>query len=225
MPPIYARKRVMAPRPAFGSRGSQGQPCRIADFTQRPTMAVSTDDFTDSSDWLNTPVASLRTVESALRCQVCKDFFHDPVITTCAHTFCSICIRRCLTADGQCPVCRQKDQEIRLRKNTVVEELVEAFQAARPSILQLGRDATKVDLDSTALPRKRKSDQLDDADGENEGSQRVTRSRSWKSPMLQQNFHNGNGNKERIIEDSEDDCGDDDGTDEYRPGTITHIIK
>ena len=102
---------------------------------------ANTFDVPDPSDWLTTPVASLAPVENALRCQVCKDFFTTPVMTSCSHTFCSLCIRRCLTSDGKCPACRAGDQEIKLRPNWVVQELVESFQAARPQILKLGKDA------------------------------------------------------------------------------------
>lgn len=101
----------------------------------------STFDVADPTDWLDTPVSKLAPVESALRCQVCKDFFTNPVITSCSHTFCSLCIRRCLTNDGKCPTCRAVDTELKLRPNWIVQELVESFADARPKILQLGKDA------------------------------------------------------------------------------------
>ena len=100
-------------------------------------------DVPDPSDWLGTPVSRLAPVETALRCQVCKDFFTTPVITSCSHTFCSLCIRRCLTNDGKCPTCRAIDQELRLRPNWIVQELVDAFQTARPEILRLGKDVVQ----------------------------------------------------------------------------------
>ncbi|KAJ5952761.1 Zinc finger RING-type [Penicillium vulpinum] len=93
----------------------------------------------DSTDWLETPLSLLAPFESSLRCQVCKDFFNNPVITSCSHTFCSLCIRRCLSAEGKCPACRSSDQELKLRRNWAVQELVDAFQLARPSVLNLAR--------------------------------------------------------------------------------------
>ncbi|KAL4916572.1 hypothetical protein BDW62DRAFT_202559 [Aspergillus aurantiobrunneus] len=96
-------------------------------------------DISDSTDWLDTPLTLLAPFESSLRCQVCKDFFVNPVITSCSHTFCSLCIRRCLSTEGKCPTCRSSDQELKLRRNWVVQELVEGFKNARPSILQLAR--------------------------------------------------------------------------------------
>lgn len=99
-------------------------------------------DIADSSDWLNTPLASISKVEAGLRCQVCKDFYKTPMITSCAHTFCSLCIRRCYSDDQKCPACRAGGQESQLRKNVVLEEVVEAFQTAREAALQFARDSS-----------------------------------------------------------------------------------
>lgn len=98
-------------------------------------------DIPDSTDWLDTPLSLVAPLESSLRCQVCKDFFDNPVITSCSHTFCSLCIRRCLSSEGKCPVCRSSDQETKLRRNWAVQELVETFNNARPSVLDLARKA------------------------------------------------------------------------------------
>ena len=125
-------------------------------------MGAPTADVADPSDWLNSSIPKIAPVESALRCQVCKDFFDTPMITSCSHTFCSLCIRRCLTSDGKCPVCRSPDQELRLRRNWTVEELVDAYRVARPSLSSL---ATL----SPNKPRARKSRgkrKLDDTDFE-----------------------------------------------------------
>lgn len=97
-------------------------------------------DVPDSTDWLSTPLASLAAVESALRCQVCKDFFRTPMITTCSHTFCSLCIRRALSNEGKCPLCRAPEQELKLRSNWSVEEAVEAFVKARTATLEMARN-------------------------------------------------------------------------------------
>lgn len=98
-------------------------------------------DLPDSTDWLDTPLSLLAPLESSLRCQVCKDFFDNPVVTSCSHTFCSLCIRRCLSSEGKCPACRSPDQETKLRRNWAVQEFVEAFTNARPSVLDLATKA------------------------------------------------------------------------------------
>ncbi|KAH6607939.1 hypothetical protein Trco_004252 [Trichoderma cornu-damae] len=102
-------------------------------------MATS-DDVPDSTDWLSTPLSGFAAVEAALRCQVCKDFYKTPMITSCSHTFCSICIRRALSNDGKCPMCRSTEQELKLRSNWSMEETVEAFSRARVAALELAQN-------------------------------------------------------------------------------------
>lgn len=138
----------------------------------------------DPSDWLQTPVSQLGPVETALRCQVCKDFYNTPMITSCSHTFCSLCIRRCLTTDGRCPSCRAQDQEIKLRLNTIVQELVDAFQVARPVVLQLVEDVKALKEQGGKLNGKRKLEETDieedDVREKIEGQGRRTRSQYRK---------------------------------------------
>ena len=96
-------------------------------------------EVSDSTDWLETPLSSLSAVDAGLRCHVCKDFYTTPMITSCMHTFCSLCIRRCLSNDGKCPECRAPDQELKLRNNWAVGDLVDAFVKARPEVLDYAR--------------------------------------------------------------------------------------
>ena len=95
--------------------------------------------ITDSTDWLGTPLPGLSPVESALRCRVCRDFYKTPMLTTCLHTFCSLCIRRSLANDGRCPACRAPEQESKLRWNGSLDEAVDAYIKARPMVLSFAR--------------------------------------------------------------------------------------
>ena len=61
------------------------------------------------------------------------------MLTSCNHTFCSICIRRALSNDGKCPMCRASEQEIKLRGNWSMGEAVEAFTSARRDVLDFAR--------------------------------------------------------------------------------------
>lgn len=106
----------------------------------------------DPSDWLNTSLATFLPVDNALRCQVCKDFYETPMITSCSHTFCSKCIRTCLSSDGKCPTCRSADQASKLRNNLAIEEAVGAFQIARPGAYKI---ALKDKVEDDAAPRRR----------------------------------------------------------------------
>ncbi|KAF5587736.1 e3 ubiquitin ligase RAD18 [Fusarium pseudocircinatum] len=118
-------------------------------------------DVPDSTDWLTTPLTALAVVESALRCQICKDFYKTPMITSCCHTFCSLCIRRTLSNEGKCPLCRASEQELKLRSNWAMEDAVQAFINARPATLELARDA---DTNKTSSKRKATQDHHESGD-------------------------------------------------------------
>lgn len=111
-------------------------------------------DVPDATDWNNTLLSGFVAVESPMRCQVCKEFIKTPMITSCGHTFCSECIRRSLSHNGECPACRAKDQELKLRPNKAMEEVVEAFQRMRAAALEVAR-AQPIESRS---PKRRKRD-------------------------------------------------------------------
>ncbi|KAI5923586.1 hypothetical protein F4810DRAFT_668058 [Camillea tinctor] len=136
-----------------------------------PTNAIDAfENVTDSTDWLSTPLSGLSAVEAALRCQICKDFYRTPMLTSCNHTFCSICIRRALSSDGKCPLCRASDQEMKLRSNWSMEEVVAAFTQARPAVLEFAQKPPTVVTSREQSP-KRKLDQYEDINGEHSSSQ------------------------------------------------------
>lgn len=164
---------------------------------------VEQDEVTDSTDWLPTPLNPLAQLESSLRCQVCKEFFTTPMMTSCSHTFCSLCIRRYLSQEGKCPACRENDQEIKLRRNWVVEELVTNFKASRSGLLEFAQNAASLKKDEnveTERPNKRrKVEQL----STNGAERRSTRSQSKNSVMP--SGQQGDISTPEVILDSEDD--------------------
>ncbi|KAK9386113.1 hypothetical protein V1515DRAFT_616828 [Lipomyces mesembrius] len=102
-------------------------------------------EISDPSDWTGTRLPSLLMLDSSLRCRICKDFFKSPFMTECAHTFCSLCIRKCIASTPTseaacCPICRAPVLEIRLRRNQVVEDLVEWFENARAAIMTTAKE-------------------------------------------------------------------------------------
>jgi SWI/SNF-related matrix-associated actin-dependent regulator of chromatin subfamily A3 len=46
------------------------------------------------------------SIDSQEDCPVCLDSLRDPVITKCAHVFCSSCIERVIDTQHKCPMCR-----------------------------------------------------------------------------------------------------------------------
>lgn len=180
-------------------------------------------DLPDSTDWLATPLSLLAPLESSLRCQVCKDWFDNPVITSCSHTFCSLCIRRCLSTEGRCPTCRTSDQILKLRRNWAVQEFVETFQNARASVLELARkEAARLlrgdSQGAESSSKKRKvahEEQSDNPQLSNPSPQRVrTRSQRVKpaAPGLPE--------EPEVIEDSQDE-----GDEDFTPGRSSRMPR
>ncbi|CAJ2512325.1 Uu.00g053400.m01.CDS01 [Anthostomella pinea] len=142
-----------------------------------PTPAVEPfDNVADSTDWLPTPLSGLAAVEAALRCQVCKDFYKTPMLTSCNHTFCSICIRRVLSSDSKCPLCRASQQEFKLRSNWSMEEVVAAFTQARPIVLDFATTRPPASTDSETPKRK-----VDDIEDEQQASSSQPSSKRLRS--------------------------------------------
>ena len=155
----------------------------------------------DSTDWLSTPLTSLSAVEASMRCQVCKDFYQTPMITSCAHTFCSVCIRRCLSTEGKCPACRSSDQELKLRFNAAMEEAVQAFVRGREAILDYARTEKQV-VEVEKGGRKRRER---DVDGASEDTPRKRTRASTRSQSQTQSQSSQAPRERAVIEDSEDD--------------------
>jgi E3 ubiquitin-protein ligase RAD18 len=135
-------------------------------------------EITDSSDWVGTRVPYMQDLESALRCHICKEIFTSPVITQCCHTFCSLCIRRLLNSNSKCPDCRQETQTSSLRKNAVVEEIVEHYTKARAPLMELAAgqavpSSVEMPVPSPVedQPRKRRRTAASPVEGQSEEQQ------------------------------------------------------
>ncbi|GAB1733145.1 hypothetical protein NU195Hw_g5670t1 [Hortaea werneckii] len=135
----------------------------------------------DSTDWLNTSLKDLADLENALHCQICKEFYDTPMITSCSHTFCSKCIRTSLSTDGKCPACRTPDQASKLRNNWALQEVVATFQKARPAAIQVAKqDHDAQQNRNSGTKRKRTGPDEEDGGSEHAGEGRQTRSKSRK---------------------------------------------
>uniref|UniRef100_A0A3B3SEI6 RING-type domain-containing protein n=1 Tax=Paramormyrops kingsleyae TaxID=1676925 RepID=A0A3B3SEI6_9TELE len=51
-----------------------------------------------------------RPLVNPLCCSVCTDFFKDPVVLKCSHSFCRVCLQKCWEGKSsrECPLCRRK---------------------------------------------------------------------------------------------------------------------
>ena len=132
----------------------------------------------DPTDWLNTPLKDFSTLENALHCQICKEFYDTPMITSCSHTFCSKCIRTSLSTDGKCPACRASDQASRLRNNWLLQEVVATFLAARPAALEVAQKAQEAITEPKARGKRKRAVLDSDDVAQAEEERRTTRSKS-----------------------------------------------
>jgi E3 ubiquitin-protein ligase RAD18 len=157
-------------------------------------------EVSDPTDWIPTSLPMLHDVDSTLRCQVCKDFYVTPMTTSCSHTFCSLCIRRSLNNDGKCPACRTPDQELKLKFNGALEDVVEAYKIARPQVMDFVVSANSV-KEPPSPKRKRQ-----EAQHEEVGSQRKKTRTSGRRTKSSQS-------EVVVVDSAEDD-------DDYIPGEI-----
>ncbi len=158
----------------------------------------SSNDLPDSTDWIPTSLPVFEPLEAALRCEVCKEFYSNPVITSCSHTFCSLCIRRCICADGKCPACKSACQADKLMPNIAVREVAARFQEARAAALELARKNT-AEAEAVGHGKKRK---LEDTDVDDGAPVRQTRARQTRRSARQ---GGGLDSDPVIVADSEDD--------------------
>ncbi|KAI9504602.1 hypothetical protein BX070DRAFT_233718 [Coemansia spiralis] len=96
---------------------------------------ASSFELDDPSDWPST-LPHLRELDNLLRCPICKEYFNTAMVTGgCGHTFCSLCVRRCLTQETKCPSCRAPLNKSELRPNRLVDNLMRTFKGGRQLLL------------------------------------------------------------------------------------------
>ncbi|KAM5192006.1 E3 ubiquitin/ISG15 ligase TRIM25-like [Mantella aurantiaca] len=77
-------------------------------------------------------------IKTELQCSACLDYYTDPVILKCGHSYCRDCADRVLdkhemSGDYSCPECKQKfERNTALHKNLKQINIVENFPSAQP---------------------------------------------------------------------------------------------
>ncbi|XP_027722623.1 probable E3 ubiquitin-protein ligase TRIML1 [Vombatus ursinus] len=77
-----------------------------------------------------------------LTCAICLDYFTEPVLVPCGHTFCKACLLRCweeAATRGICPECKAVNESRRFIANLDVENLTLTGKLIRPHLLQMVR--------------------------------------------------------------------------------------
>ncbi|XP_048843246.1 zinc-binding protein A33-like [Brienomyrus brachyistius] len=75
--------------------------------------------------------AAASFLEEELCCAVCSDFFKDPVLLKCSHSFCRVCLQKFWKENSsrECPLCRRKssvdDPPVNLTLRNVVESYLQ----------------------------------------------------------------------------------------------------
>uniref|UniRef100_A0A452H3H3 RING-type domain-containing protein n=1 Tax=Gopherus agassizii TaxID=38772 RepID=A0A452H3H3_9SAUR len=67
-------------------------------------------------------------------CPICGEYFKDPVVIDCGHSFCRACISQCwegLDTSFFCPQCRETADQRNLRPN---RPLANVLELAKPSL-------------------------------------------------------------------------------------------
>ncbi|CAL7933831.1 unnamed protein product [Xylocopa violacea] len=78
----------------------------------------------------------LKRIEDLLLCGICYEFMNTAVMTSCSHSYCSLCIRKYLHHKTQCPTCFTDTFEPDLRKNKVLDEIIVQFSQIKAKLQQ-----------------------------------------------------------------------------------------
>ncbi|XP_054483025.1 E3 ubiquitin-protein ligase TRIM39-like [Anoplopoma fimbria] len=72
-------------------------------------------------------------LEKDFCCSVCHDVFKDPVMLSCCHSFCRVCLQNWWTEKiiQECPVCKRRHSKERLPPNFALKNLCESFLQQR----------------------------------------------------------------------------------------------
>uniref|UniRef100_A0A3B3S7A6 Tripartite motif containing 35-13 n=1 Tax=Paramormyrops kingsleyae TaxID=1676925 RepID=A0A3B3S7A6_9TELE len=68
-------------------------------------------------------------LEEELCCAVCSDFFKDPVVLKCSHSFCRVCLQKFWEqkSSRECPLCRRKSSGEDPPLNLTLRNIVESY--------------------------------------------------------------------------------------------------
>ncbi|XP_062391172.1 zinc-binding protein A33-like [Sardina pilchardus] len=88
-------------------------------------------------------MASKRSfTEEDFSCTVCRDIFKDPVIMTCSHSVCKVCLQQFWESKGhqECPICRKRFTNSNPQLNLDLKNLCETFLHERSQRASAGSE-------------------------------------------------------------------------------------
>lgn len=86
-------------------------------------------------------------IDSQEDCPICLDTFKDPVITKCAHSFCTGCIDRVIDTQKKCPMCRA---ELESFATTTVKPAQEKSAKAEPLTQEQLKDQASLEQETSS---------------------------------------------------------------------------
>nr|XP_046241721.1 E3 ubiquitin-protein ligase CHFR isoform X2 [Scatophagus argus] len=110
------------------------------------TEVVSSTKGTVGSLLSKPPVEGTKTdkMEESLTCVICQDLLHDCVsLQPCMHVFCAACYSGWMERSSLCPTCRCPVE--RIRKNHILNNLVEAYLIQHPEKCRSEEDLKSMD--------------------------------------------------------------------------------
>ncbi|XP_063068980.1 uncharacterized protein LOC134460530 [Engraulis encrasicolus] len=87
-------------------------------------------------------MASTSFSEEDFSCPVCCDIFKDPVLLTCSHSICKVCLQKFWEIKGsrECPVCRRRSSKMNPPLNLHLKNLCETFLQERSQRASAGSE-------------------------------------------------------------------------------------
>ncbi|XP_030648148.1 uncharacterized protein LOC115828326 [Chanos chanos] len=84
----------------------------------------------------------LSLLEEDVSCPVCCDIFKDPVLLSCSHSFCKVCLQKFWNSkeSKECPVCRRRSSRDDPPRNLVLKNLCESFLQERSQRTSAGSE-------------------------------------------------------------------------------------
>ena len=81
-------------------------------------------------------------LEEDFTCPVCCDIFTDPVLLSCSHCFCKVCLQRFWETKGsrECPVCRRRSSKEHPPVSLTLKNLCETFLQERSQRTSAGSE-------------------------------------------------------------------------------------
>ncbi|XP_054629601.1 E3 ubiquitin-protein ligase CHFR isoform X3 [Dunckerocampus dactyliophorus] len=121
------------------------------DVTRTPEKALNNvepqykdDDISHASSTDVVEETKRDKMEESLTCIICQDLLHDCVsLQPCMHTFCAACYSGWMERSSLCPTCRCPVE--RIRKNHILNNLVEAYLIQHPEKCRSDEDLKSMD--------------------------------------------------------------------------------